>query len=302
MRAMILAAGLATRLRPLTSTRPKALVPVANRAAIDRVIDYLVSQGVDWIAVNAHHRQGELLSHFSGHRPFGATVRVFAEPELLGTGGGIRNTAGFWGDEPFVVINTDILTDIELEDAYRTHKAGGAPATLILHHSSPYNQLQLDHHGNVTRIARKQTSGAVAFTGIHIVEPALLDWIPVGEYSDIMDCYRRLITSGNPPKGYRVSPRHWRDIGTIGEYVLANQEALLRESPPRVLGSRCRVDTGVRLREWAAIGPDCRIRTDAEIKRSILWEGITVCPGVRVVDSIVTDSKTVRFDLKNEVL
>lgn len=302
MKAMILAAGLATRLRPLTSTRPKALVPVANRAAIDRVIDYLVSQGVESIAVNAHHHHRELVSHFSGHRSFGPTVRVFAEPDLLGTGGGIRNTAGFWGNEPFVVINTDILTDIELEGAYQSHKAGGAPATLILHHRSPYNQVQLDRHGNVTRIAQKQAPDAVAFTGIHILEPELLDWIPEGEYSDIMDCYRRLIASGNPPKGYMVRPKHWRDIGTIREYVLAHQEALVRESPPWVLGSGCRVDPGARLREWAAIGPDCRIPADAEIRRSILWEGITVCPGVRVVDSIVTDSKTVRSDLKNEVL
>jgi len=100
MKAMILAAGLGTRLRPLTLSRPKALMPVGNRPMIDRVIEYLKRCNIDELIVNAHHQKEQLVAHLDNGWPFGLNIRVKVEPKILGTGGGIKNTEGFWDDKP----------------------------------------------------------------------------------------------------------------------------------------------------------------------------------------------------------
>ena len=112
MKAMILAAGLGTRLHLLTEKRPKALMPVVNIPIICRIIEHLKGHGISRIVVNAHHHYRQLIDYLDGGRPFGLEIDVRVEPELLGTGGGIKNTSDFWDNDPFFIINGDILTDI----------------------------------------------------------------------------------------------------------------------------------------------------------------------------------------------
>ncbi|MBW1766653.1 MAG: nucleotidyltransferase family protein, partial [Deltaproteobacteria bacterium] len=218
MKAMILAAGLGTRLRPLTDKIPKALIPVVNMPVISRVINYLKTHGINQIVVNAHHHHNQISNYLNGGSPFGLEIDVRMEHEILGTGGGLKNTSDFWDDEPFIVINGDILTDIELEPAYEHHKKSGALTTLILHDCEPFNQIQTDSNGTITDIAQKNMTGRLAFTGIHIMEPGLLSHIPEGKSSDIIDCYRRLIHSGNLISAYYSQGHYWRDIGTVSSY------------------------------------------------------------------------------------
>ena len=125
MKAMILAAGFGTRLWPLTASVPKPLVPVANVPLIDRIIAHLAICGVKAVIVNAHHRHEQLTGHFEGSTPFGLPVEVRVEREILGTGGGIKNTEDFWDDAPFVVVNGDILTDIDIAAALERHRRSG---------------------------------------------------------------------------------------------------------------------------------------------------------------------------------
>ena len=153
MKAMILAAGPGTRLRPLTLNRPKALVPVGNRPMIDRIIEYLKKQGASEIVVNAHHHHGQVVKYLDEGRPFGIHMEIRVEPEILGTGGGIKNTEAFWNHAPFIVINGDILTDIDLAPAIEAHKKAGSPATLILHHCEPFNQVQVDNRAKILDIS-----------------------------------------------------------------------------------------------------------------------------------------------------
>lgn len=299
MKAMILAAGLGTRLRPLTDKRPKALVPVVNRPIMGRIIEYLKGHGVSRIIVNAHHHYRQILNYLDGGRPFGLKIEVRVEPEILGTGGGIRNTADFWDDEPFIVINSDVLTNIHLGRAYEHHRRSERLATLILHDWGPYNKISTDPHGDIARIPHSYVSRGLAFTGIHILEPALLSHISGTGFSDITDCYRDLILSGKPINSYVSEGHYWYDIGDRAGYVRANRELSER---PFDTGPGCRVDPSAGLEEWVVVGQDSRIEKNARVRRSILWDHVTVREGVRVLDSIVTSSLDVKHDLVDEIL
>ena len=274
-------------------------MPVGNRPMIDRVIDYLKKFNTEALIVNAHHHQEQLVAHLDNDRPFGLNIRVKVEPEILGTGGGIKNTEGFWDDEPFVVINGDILTDIDLTGAYETHQKKGSLVTLILHDCEPFNQILINERLDILDIAPKARPGRLAFTGIHIIEPQILSHIPKNRFYNIIDCYQKLIREGNPIRAYISKGHYWRDVGTIDSYLLANKEVL--KEVRFLTDPDCRIHESVRLKEWAVIGRDARLKEGVEICRSVLWEGVRVKKGIRVIDSIVTSSKEVREDLVGQV-
>jgi mannose-1-phosphate guanylyltransferase len=300
MKAMILAAGLGTRLRPLTDRKPKALIPVVNRPIIERVIEYLKGYGIEGIIVNAHHHYKQLVDYLVGTMPFGLRISVRVEPEILGTGGGIKNTEGFWNNEPFIVINSDILTDIDLDSAYETHRNTNGLATLILHDREPYNQIKIDHFGKITDIGPGNAPGRLAFTGIHIIEPELLSHIPEGEFSSIIECYLALIGSGEKITSHVSEGHYWCDIGTVGAYKQVNRELL--DQRPFSIASNCQIAPSATLKEWAIVGEGTILEEDVEIQRSILWDGVKVKQGRRVIDSIVTSGRTVEEDLVDETI
>ncbi|MBW1735193.1 MAG: nucleotidyltransferase family protein [Deltaproteobacteria bacterium] len=300
MKAMILAAGLGTRLRPLTLERPKALIPVGNRPMIDRVIGYLKGHGINELMVNAHHHHEQIVAHLCTGRSFGVKIGVKVEPEILGTGGGIGNTRGFWDDGPFVVMNGDILTDMDLGRALEAHERGGNLATLILHDCPPFNQILINEHLDIMEIGAKARPGRLAFTGIHIVDPEVLTHIPEGRFSTIIDCYRKLINRGRPIRAYVSGGHYWRDVGTVESYVSANREALGGSQTMRGPGSR--IDGSVRFGDWAVMGRETILEQGVEIQRSILWDGVRVKKGVKVVDSIVMSHREVRKGLVGEIL
>ena len=299
MKAMILAAGLGTRLRPLTDNIPKALVPVANRPMIKRVIDYLKGYGMEAIVVNTHHHYRQIVDYLDGGKPFGIKIDVRVEPEILGTGGAIKNTEGFWDNEPFIVFNGDILTDIDLDQAYEDHRKSKGLVTLILHDREPYNQVSIDHSGKITDIARGNAPGRLAFTGIHIMGPELLSHIPGEGFSNIIDCYLTLIRSGKEIRYHITEGHYWNDIGTVNNYKQANQDLL--DQTRFSIAPECQIAPSATLRDWAVVGERTTLEEGVEIRGSILWEGVRVEQGRRVVDSIVMSHRTVDRDLFHEI-
>jgi len=297
MKAMILAAGLGTRLRPLSLNKPKALVPVGNRPVIDMVINFLKENNVSEIIINAHHHHQQIVKHLAGGRPYGINIQVRVEPEILGTGGGIKNTEDFWDTDPFIAINSDILTNIDLLKAYDFHRRNKGLATLILHDQPPFNQIRIDSKMDILDITNDNRPGRLAFTGIHIIEPELLSYIPGGAFSNIIDCYRELARKDKPVKAYVSAGHKWQDIGTVESYILANKETL--QGNHFLLGPDSQIPGSTRLRDWAIVGEKTRLEQGVEITRSILWEKVTVKRGVKVVDSIVTASREVTHDLMN---
>lgn len=298
MKAMILAAGLGTRLLPLTTLRPKALMPVVNKPVIGRIVKYLRRFGITQIIVNAHHHYDQLVDYLDRGKPFGLEIEVRVEPEILGTGGGIRNTEDFWDKDPFLVINGDILTNINLHDVYASHVSSGALVTMVLHDREPFNQIMMDKDCRITDIAQGNMPERLAFTGIHVVQPEFLPNIPKDEFSDIIACYRELIHSGGLIKAYIAKGHYWFDVGTIEAYVEANKE-LLKE--PFAIAPDCNIGPGVRLKEWAILGRGTALEKNAHIESSILWEQVLVKEGTKIMDSIVTCSRVVDRDLMGEI-
>ena len=293
---MILAAGEGTRLKPLTDICPKALVPVANKPVIERLIAFLISHGVEEIIVNAHHHYQKLLDYLKGDYEFGARVEVRLEKKILGTGGGIKNTQDFWDQAPFIVINGDILTDVDLEKAYDYHLKRENLLTLVLHDFPVHNKIMVDDDMNILAIERgTNVSGALAFTGIQIMSPAVLELIPENQHYSIIECYKRIIREGRPFRGYRVTGHSWTDIGTIPDYLQANQRFVSASTV--AVGAECHIDADARLAEWAVLGKGCAIERGALVERSVLWSDVIVRQGVRVVDSVVASGIVVETDL-----
>jgi NDP-sugar pyrophosphorylase family protein len=298
MKAMILAAGFGTRLRPLTELKPKALVPVANKPILARNIEYLISHGITEIIVNAHHHSQQIVDYLKGEASYGVYIEVRVEQEILGTGGGIKNTEDFWSEEPFLVINSDILTDIDLAAVYQVHQRTEAFVTLVLHDREPFNQVQVDGQWKITEIAKANTPGRLAFTGIHVINPEVLSQTPQGKFSNIIECYRQLIRMGKPVRACLVKGHYWRDIGSVASYLEANRE--LADSS-FVIGPGCSVDAAVKLLDWGVIGENSHLQKNAEVQRSVLWEGVTVKEGIKIVDAVVTSGRVVDHDLHGEV-
>ena len=287
---MIFAAGLGTRLRPLTDEKPKALVPVVNKPVIQWNIEYLKSYGVTRIIVNAHHHSAQVQSFLDGGRPFGIPIEVRVEPRILGTGGGIKNTEDFWDDEPFIVVNSDVITNIPLDRAYAHHRKSGALATMVLHDRPPYNKIRVDPHACISEIPRAYGPEGLAFTGIHIISPDLLAYLPEGTFSDIVDHYRHLIRTAKPIAGFVVEGHYWHDIGNLPSYFKANRE---RSEQSFTIDAEARMHPSVRLEEWAVVGRKCLLKKNARIQRSILWEGARVGPGEYIQDSVLTPNQSV---------
>jgi mannose-1-phosphate guanylyltransferase len=296
MKAMILAAGEGTRLRPLTEVCPKALVPVANKPVLDRLITLLISHGVDEIIVNAHHHYQMVVDYLKGGNEFGVRVVVRVEKEILGTGGGIKNTRDFWDQNPFIVINGDILTDIDLQKVYDYHLRRDNLLTLVLHDFPVHNKIMVDGDMNILAIERDtNVSGALAFTGIQVINPEVLELMPENTNYSIVQCYKKLIHEARPIRGYRGTGHSWIDIGTITDYLRSNR--LFVPDNEVAVDSECHIHPDATLAEWAVLGKRCTVEKAALVERSVLWSDVIVREGVRVIDSVVASAITVERDL-----
>ena len=231
MRAMVLAAGLGTRLRPLTDDRPKALVEINGRTLLEMTLERLGNAGVTDVIVNAHHFADKLIGYLAANRNFGMRIEVSREEVLLDTGGGLKKAAGFFLEdgsaEPFFLHNVDVLSAIDLSRMLHAHRTRGALATLAVQHRKTSRYLLFDSNGQLCGRRKEQTgdssgeelvrngvhSDAVAFSGVHVISPALLKLMTEEGAFSIIDCYLRLAAAGHPILAFNADDYYWRDLG-----------------------------------------------------------------------------------------
>lgn len=243
MKAMIFAAGLGTRLRPLTDHMPKALVPVAGKPMLQHVIERLKAAGFHDITINIHHFGQQIIDFLQAHQQFGITIHISDERgELLDTGGGIQKARPFLdGNEPFLVHNADILTDLDLRQLYQYHLTNDADATLLVSQRTTSRYLLFDENNHLKGWINKSTGEVkpqgftyhqdelheLAFGGIHVLSPRLFHRLDNGQWRGkfsiipfyLSICHEARI-QGYSPQGYQ-----WFDIGkpnTLEEAGLVN--------------------------------------------------------------------------------
>ena len=232
MKAMVLAAGLGTRLRPLTDTLPKPLLPVAGRPLLEWNLLLLKRHGITEVIINLHHLGEQIVQALGDGSRLGLRLAYSHEPTLQGTGGGIKQAAPFLKDGPFLVLNGDTLSDCDLTALIAAHRVSGALATLAVRddpEAATWGPVTLDAQGRILQIngspplaEPRAALPACMFAGIHVIEQAVLDAMPAGPGS-IIDVYGHLLRQGQPLHGYRMSG-YWSDIGDPKRYAQAQQD------------------------------------------------------------------------------
>jgi NDP-sugar pyrophosphorylase family protein len=241
MKAMILAAGLGTRLHPLTDDRPKALVTVAGRTLLEIALARLRSFGVGEVIVNAHHFAEMIADYLKANDNFGMRIEVSREEELLDTGGGLKQAAHFFLEdggntqEPFILHNVDVLSNIDLASMVRFHKERNALATLAVQQRETSRYLLFDEQGQLcgrragqdgevewARPAAK--TEALAFSGIHVLSPQIFAKMEEKGAFSIIPAYLRLAARGEKVLAFRADGCYWRDLGRPESIAQAAQD------------------------------------------------------------------------------
>jgi NDP-sugar pyrophosphorylase family protein len=241
MKAMVLSAGLGTRLRPLTDTRPKALVEIGGRTLLEITLTRLQAFGVDEVIINVHHLADRITEYLAANRNFGMRVEVSREDVLLDTGGGLKNAEWFFlenvqrRDEPFFLHNVDVISTIDFGRLVEAHKAGRALATLAVQRRDASRQLLFDERLQLCgrragrdkdpEIAQPSPNlEALAFSGIHVLSPRFLTLMTEQGVFSIIDVYLRLAGQGERIQGHRVDDSYWRDLGKPEQLQQAEQD------------------------------------------------------------------------------
>ena len=229
MKAMVLAAGLGTRLRPLTDDRPKALVEVAGRTLLEITLTRLKNFGVREVIVNVHHFADQIISFLAQHHNFGMRLEISREDDLLlDTGGGLKKAAWFFlrgnSAEPFLLHNVDVVSTIDLHAMIDAHRKNNSLATLAVQKRDSSRHLIFDQNRQLCgrRIGREASPQMVrgaekpqelAFCGIHVISPRLLEQVTEAGVFSIVDSYLRLAAAGQNITAFNADSFYWRDLG-----------------------------------------------------------------------------------------
>jgi NDP-sugar pyrophosphorylase family protein len=237
MRAMILAAGLGTRLRPLTDNRPKALVEVSGRTLLEITLTRLGKFGIHQVVINAHHFADKIRDYLKANDNFGMHIEISREDLLLDTGGGLKKAAYFFqsADEHFILHNVDVISTIDLARMVRFHKEHQALTTLAVQGRKTSRYLLFDDEsrlcgrksgeGGHVEIARPAPNlRSLAFCGIHVISPHLLTMLSEQGAFSIIASYLRLATRGERIFGFLADEYYWRDLGTPENVAKVNDE------------------------------------------------------------------------------
>ena len=301
MKAMVLAAGLGLRMRPLTLLKAKPALPVLNRPLLHWTLDLLAHHGVTEVVINLHHMPATVTAAVGDGRAFGMTVAWSKERRILGTGGGPRRVRDFFGDAPFFLVNGDVLFDFDLTDLLRRHREAGARATLALvanPEPKRYSPIVTGAGGWVRALAglpRPARGQPSLFTGIHVLDPSLLDRLPDGASDIVRDLYAPLVDEGEDILGVRTRGA-WYDFGGPSLY-LRSQLSML-SSGFRGLARGALIHPAARVHPRArvtrsVVGPGAVVEEGAEVVGSILWDRVRVGSGARVRGSILATGSRV---------
>ena len=313
MKAVILAGGEGTRLRPLTCNVPKPMVPILNRPFLEHVLLRLSGHGVDHAILTMWYLPDVIRSHFGNGEGAGLRLSYALEEKPLGTAGAVKNVE----DElngPFLVLNGDIFTDLDLGAMARFHRESGSMVTIALtqvEDPSAFGVVEMDERGRVSRFVEKPAPGETSSNwinaGTYLVEPEALAHAPSGEhYMFERGLFPSLLEMGAPVYGFR-SPAYWVDLGTPASYARVHRDLLPAAaghdsssvhasatlSGPVLLGSGCAIGPDAQVHGPVVMGAGCRVGEGARISDAILWKDVLVGRGAELDGCILGDGVSV---------
>ena len=309
MKALILAGGLGTRLRPLTFTRPKHLLPIANRPHIEHVFDLLLEHEVTDVVLLTSYLAETFEETMRVAEARGIRLGVTHEEEPLGTAGALKNAESLLGDETFLVFNGDILTDADLTSIVGWHRDRSAEATIVLapvENPSAFGVVSTDDGGRVLGFIEKPPPGEeptnLINAGIYVFEASVLERIPAGEvWSAERQLFPGLVEEGAALYATAVDA-YWMDVGTPEKYLQANLDALEGHfRDPELGGGRegsCLLGDGAVVAadariSSACLGPGSEVGPQATVERSVVLPGVRIGSRAKVVDSIIGEKARV---------
>lgn len=323
MKAVIMAGGEGSRLRPLTCARPKPMVPVMNKPIMSYIVDLLKKHGIRDIGVTLQYMPEAISDYFGPGYDFDVNLKYFIEEVPLGTAGSVKNAQSFL-DEMFIVISGDALTDFDLTRAIEFHKKKGAIATLVLTKvATPleYGVVITDNNGSIRQFLEKPGWGEVfsdtVNTGIYILEPEVLSLFEPGVKFDFSkDLFPILLERKLPMFGV-ILPGYWCDIGDQQQYIQAHWDILDGKveldipgkmiSPgiwigdnvdihhtteleaPVVIGNENVLGAGVKISPYTIIGDNCMINNNSTIKRSIIWNNVKIASNASLRGAVISN-------------
>jgi len=333
LKAVILVGGPGTRLQPLTFNVPKSLVPVLNRPVMEHMIAYLRQFGVEDVILTLNYLPDAIRDYFGDGNDFGVRLTYCFEKDPLGTAGAIKNAAQYL-DGPFIVLNGDIFTEMDLADMYSFHARSKARATIALtwvDNPGAFGVVETDEKSKVRAFIEKPPPGTETTNwinaGTYILEPEVRSYIPSGRhYMFEKGLFPGLLDAGEPVFGFSYRG-YWLDMGTLNKYFWLNVDLLeaktstplvvgagrdgVRRGPnvtvhpsaeitaPAVIGADCRFDNDSRVKGPAIIGRDCIIETGACLENVIIWDNVRVGANARLYNCIV--SSGVKIESGREV-
>ncbi len=328
MKAVIMAGGEGTRLRPLTSTQPKPMLPMGDVPMMAHIVRLLEHHGFTEIVVTVAYLANAIRTYFGDGSEFGVSMTYVSEESPLGTAGSVGNARSLL-DEPFLVISGDVLTDIDLGRVWADHHATEAMVTVVLQRvENPldFGIVMLDEQGQISRFLEKPSWGEVftdtVNTGIYVLNPEIFEHIPLDGASDFSgDVFPKLLSDGKKLMGW-VSDRYWEDVGTLSGYLKAHRDILdghvdvrlpgfaLRDGlyvgegsflhptveieEPVFIGVNSRIGARTRLRRYSVIGSNSKIGDDVTVENSILADHCFVGNSSHIRGAIVGRSTDVR--------
>ena len=335
MRAVLMAGGSGTRLRPLTCDLPKPMVPILNRPIAQHIINLLKRHRIDEVIATLHYLPDVMRDYFQDGSDFGVQITYAVEEDQpLGTAGCVKNVAELL-DSTFLVISGDCITDFDLSAAIRFHRERQSKATLIL--ASVPNPIEFgvvitDEHQRIKRFLEKPSSSEIfsdtVNTGTYILEPEVLDYLPIDQEADFSkDLFPLMLEKGEPMYGY-VMQGYWCDVGHLDAYREAQYAALyqrvhlefdyLERSPglwvgqntyidpsahidtPTLIGHNCRIGARAQIASGTVIGDNVNVGMDADLKRPIIWNGVIVGDEAHLRACVV--ARGTRIDRRAHVL
>jgi NDP-sugar pyrophosphorylase family protein/aminoglycoside/choline kinase family phosphotransferase len=290
-KAVLLAAGLGTRMRPLSLDLPKPLMPLWNRPLLYRLLDLMRGWGVREVLINLHHRADAVVEALRADPPGGLRVALSFEPEILGTGGALARAAWFVDGDPFWIANTDIAAArLSPRPFLRLYQARQPVAVLWLHPTRGPRTVEM-HGGDVTCFASRRAGapGTYTFCGLQLASPALLDFVPPRGFSSLVDAWRAAREAGRAVAGVAPRGADWADLGSPETYLAAHAA----RAPGHPDGPGAAAGDG-----FAAVAPDARVARGAVLRDSVVWSGARIRGGAVLENAVAGRGVEVRGRLR----